>query len=95
MKKQILSRLLALWVIVTLTFILMHSLPGDPFYSEQALPKEIHQALRQHYGLEDPWYTQYLRYLQSIARWDFGPSFRYKDRTVNRSSGMDFQSRRL
>lgn len=74
---------MALWVIITLTFILMQSLPGDPFYAEQALPQQIHEALRKHYGLDDPWYSQYLRYLKSIVQWDFGPSFRYKDRSVN------------
>jgi oligopeptide transport system permease protein len=61
----------------------MHILPGDPFQSEQALPPEIHHALRIHYGLEDPWYRQYVRYLQSIVTWDLGPSFYYKNRTVN------------
>ncbi len=81
--KLLLSRLAALWVIVTLTFIFMHILPGDPFQSEQALPEEIHKALRLHYGLEDSWYRQYGRYLISLASWNFGPSLYYKDRTVN------------
>lgn len=77
------SRLLALAVVVTLTFLLMKALPGDPFNEEQALPKEIHAALRQHYGLDDPWYKQFGRYVTSILTWDLGPSFRYRDRTVN------------
>ncbi len=77
------ARLFALFVIVTLTFALMKVLPGDPFSEEQALPKEIHAALRQHYGLDDPWYQQYGRYVAALIRWDLGPSFRYRDRTVN------------
>jgi oligopeptide transport system permease protein len=76
-------RLLALLAIITLTFTLMKVLPGDPFTDEQALPASIHQALRTHYGLEDPWLTQYVRYLKRIVTWDLGPSFRYKDQTVN------------
>lgn len=81
--KIIISRIITLWVIVTLTFLLMQILPGDPFHAEQALPKEIHSALRKHYGLDDPPFDQYMRYLKSIATWDFGPSFYYTDRSVN------------
>lgn len=76
-------RIFALFIVVTLTFLLMKVLPGDPFTDEQALPKDIHMALRKHYGLEDPWYQQYGRYLSALVRWDLGPSFRYRDRTVN------------
>jgi oligopeptide transport system permease protein len=76
-------RLTALFLVITLTFALMKCLPGDPFNHEQALPTEIHEALRTHYGLNDPWYVQYGRYLKNILTWDLGPSFRFKDRTVN------------
>ena len=37
----------------------------------------------EHYGLNDPWYTQYFRYITQILQWDLGPSFKYKDYTVN------------
>lgn len=78
-----LSRFSSLLIIITLTFFLMKSLPGDPFNQEQALPEQIHKALRNHYGLDDPWYLQYERYIKGIIKWDLGPSFRYQDRTVN------------
>lgn len=81
--KVILLRILTLWVIISLTFLLMQALPGDPFHSEQALPKEIHDSLRRHYGLDDPLYAQYWRYITAVASWDLGPSLIYKDRTVN------------
>lgn len=71
------------FLIITLTFVMMKTLPGDPFAEEQALPPEIHAALIKHYGLDDPLLTQYGRYLSSILRWDFGPSFKFKDRSVN------------
>lgn len=77
------SRLFSLFLIITLTFILMKALPGDPFHEEQALPEQIHKSLRLHYGLEDPFYLQYLRYLKSVFSWSFGPSFRYQNLTVN------------
>lgn len=79
----LISRLVALLAIITLTFLLMKILPGDPFNQEQALPKEIHKALRKHYGLDDPWHLQYVNYLKAVATWNLGPSFRYKDQTVN------------
>lgn len=81
--KRLFSNLIALWVIITVTFFLMKAIPGDPFTQEKALPKEILQSLYEHYKLNDPWHTQYLNYLKSIVRWDLGPSFKYKARTVN------------
>lgn len=81
--KRLIYLLMTFYVIVTLTFLLMKAIPGDPFTQEQALPKEILEGLRHHYGLDQPWYMQYLYYLKSILVWDLGPSFKYKARTVN------------
>jgi oligopeptide transport system permease protein len=75
--------LLSLYLIITATFFLMRLAPGNPFTSEKQLPAEIEAALNAHYGLDDPWYVQYGEYLIRIAQWDFGPSFKYKARTVN------------
>jgi oligopeptide transport system permease protein len=74
---------LSLYLIVTATFFLMRLAPGNPFTSEKQLPPEIEAALNEHYGLDDPWYVQYGEYLVRIVQWDFGPSFKYKTRTVN------------
>lgn len=82
-RKRFFSNLLALWVIVTITFFLMKAIPGDPFTQEKALPKEILNSLYEHYKLNDPWHVQYGNYLKSILVWDLGPSFKYKARTVN------------
>ena len=68
---------------VTLTFILMKSIPGDPFMEEQAIPEEIKQSLFAHYGLDQPFHIQYLQYLKGVVTWDLGPSFKYEGRTVN------------
>lgn len=73
----------SLFIIITLTFFLMKMLPGDPFSDEQALPKEIYDSLLKHYGLDRPWYVQYKDYLLSISSGNLGPSFKYKDLTVN------------
>lgn len=69
-------------MVLTLTFLLMKSIPGDPFQQEQALPKEIYEALRSHYGLNDPLVFQYLRYLEQLLTFEFGPSLIYKGRQV-------------
>lgn len=69
-------------MVLTLTFVLMKTIPGDPFQQEQALPKEIYEALRSHYGLNDPLIVQYVRYLKQLATFDFGPSLVYKGRNI-------------
>lgn len=79
----LITRLVALFFVFVLAFVMMKALPGDPFNDEQALPPEIHQALRRHYGLESPLSVQFYNHLVGILKWDLGPSFRYKDRTVN------------
>ncbi|MGX9135891.1 ABC transporter permease [Rummeliibacillus sp. JY-2-4R] len=87
MVKYILKRLVyilvALFVIVTATFFLMRIAPGSPFASEKSVPPEIQQALNKEYGLDNPWYVQYKDYLVSTAKFDFGESMKYKDRSTN------------
>jgi oligopeptide transport system permease protein len=69
--------------IATLTFFLMKWMPGDPFSEEQGLPKEIHEALNDYYGFNEPWYIQYGSYLKNLLSGDLGPSFKYPGRQVN------------
>ena len=73
----------SLFLIITLTFVFMKVIPGDPFMQEQAIPKEIIKALHKHYGLDDPLLVQYIRYLKGIMHFDFGPSFKYVGRSVS------------
>jgi oligopeptide transport system permease protein len=75
--------LLSLLVVATLTFFLMHSIPGDPFTQEKAIPIEILNAMQKHYGLDKPLIVQYFEYIQGLCRLDLGPSFKYQGRTVN------------
>ena len=69
--------------IASITFLLMKLAPGDPFQDEKGVPAECLLRIRQFYGLEDPLSIQYVRYLQSIFSFDFGPSLKYPDQTVN------------
>lgn len=88
--KKIFSFAITLLVIVTVTFVLMKNIPGDPFSEEQGLPAETVQFLRRHYGLDQPWYLQYTAYLKSIITWDLGPSYTYDHRTVNQIINSGF-----
>ncbi len=72
-----------LFFVITLTFILMKSIPGDPFLQEQAIPEEILKNLYAHYGLDQPIYVQYIKYLKGVVTCDLGPSFKYEGRTIN------------
>jgi oligopeptide transport system permease protein len=72
-----------LFIIVTLSFFLTRLAPGGPFDEERSLPPEIQANLQSAYGLDQPMWVQYTRYLRGLAHGDFGPSFRYKDFTVS------------
>lgn len=80
--KKILILLVSLFMVATLTFALMQIIPGDPFTQEKAVPEEILKAMYRHYGLDQPWYIQYFRYIKGLVTWDLGPSFKYQGRTV-------------
>jgi oligopeptide transport system permease protein len=71
-----------LFIIVTLSFLLIRIAPGGPFDEEKLLPPEILANLKSAYGLDQPLWLQYAHYLRSLLHGDFGPSFRYKDFTV-------------
>jgi oligopeptide transport system permease protein len=75
--------LLSLFLVTTLTFALMHAIPGDPFVQDKAIPEEILKALHKHYGLDQPLYIQFGKYLQGVLHFELGPSFKYEGRTVN------------
>ena len=72
-----------LLLLITMAFFLMRLAPGGPFDTERNLPPEIEANLSAKYHLDDPLLSQYFRYLGQILKLDFGPSFSYKDWTVN------------
>lgn len=82
--KRVLMMLVTLWIIVTLTFSLMHSIPGNPFASESdQLPEQILANLRAKYHLDEPLPVQYLLYLKNLVMLDLGPSIKSDSRGVN------------
>ena len=75
--------LVTLFAIITLTFFLMHAVPGGPFVSDKMMAPEIQAALEAKYHLDQPIWVQYLTYLKGIATLDLGPSFKYPGMSVN------------
>ena len=71
-------------ILVVLSFMLMFSAPGGPFNSERPLPPQVLANLEARYGLDQPYWKQMYDYVVNVVtRFDFGPSFQYRDRTVN------------
>ncbi len=87
MAKFILRRLLeaipTLFILITLAFFMMRLAPGSPFTGERALSAEVLANIESKYHLNDPIGKQYIDYLIQLVHGDFGPSFKYRDHTVN------------
>lgn len=87
MWKYILKRLgymlLTLLAVVSITFLLVHSIPGDPFTSMvEDLPEETRQLYMEKYGFDQPLIVQYVRYIKQLLTGDLGASLRYPGRKV-------------
>lgn len=81
--KRLLWAILTLWVIITITFIIMKIIPGNPFAREGAMPPAVYNNLQRHYNLDKPEIVQYGMYLKSLVQLDFGPSMKSQTLTVN------------
>ncbi len=81
--RRVVSSLLTLLVVITLTFFMMRAIPGGPFTDEKAIPSFVLEKMNEHYGLNDPLYIQYFRYLWNVLKLDLGASYRYEGMTVN------------
>ena len=81
--KRIGLALLTIWVVITITFFVMHAVPGGPFIGEKAVSPEVQAAMEAKYGLDKPLFVQYLTYLKDIVtKFDFGPSLKQRGRNV-------------
>lgn len=90
--KRLVAGVLTLLVLVTLTFALMHAIPGGPFSpaDERNTPQSVLDKINQKYGLDKPVLVQYLNYLKDLATGDLGISFKQEDTTVNELVGQGF-----
>jgi len=87
--RRVLWLIPVLWAVATLTFFLMHAVPGGPFTQEKTLPQSITDALNRRYNLDEPLWKQYLLYLWNLLQGDLGLSFR-GDRDVSELIGRGF-----
>jgi oligopeptide transport system permease protein len=72
---------IALFIIISVTFFISKLLPGTPFADDKLTP-EIRAQLYEKYGLDQPVYVQYVKYMANVAQGDLGNSFYYESRSV-------------
>lgn len=82
-RKRLFYSILTLLVLITITFFMMHSLPGDPFIGEKPLTQEAKAALYAKYGLDQPLFIQYVKYIGNAIKGDFGESIIYKGQKIS------------
>ena len=84
--KYILKRLIlavfTVWVVITITFFVMHAVPGGPFVGEKAVSPAVQKAMEAKYGLDKPLMQQYVTYLKDVLHFNFGPSLKQRGRQV-------------
>ncbi|MDE1493618.1 oligopeptide ABC transporter permease OppB [Xenorhabdus bovienii] len=81
--RRCLEAIPTLLILITISFFMMRLAPGSPFTGERKLPPEVMANIEAKYHLNDPIYKQYFNYLIQLSKGDFGPSFKYKDYSVN------------
>lgn len=73
---------ITLWLIATITFLLMQLLPGTPYTNQERLSPETIAMLNKQVGLDKPVIVQYGIYLSNLLQGDFGISFQFKNQPV-------------
>jgi len=89
--RRIFSSIPTMLILILISFALMRFAPGSPFSTERGLPPEVLANLEAKYGLNLPWFEQLYTYIKNIVfNFDFGPSFKYKDISVNEILAQGF-----
>jgi len=81
--KRVLEAIPTLFILITVSFFLMRFAPGNPFSAEMTMTPEVMANIEAKYGFDKPVYQQYFSYLSGLLQGDLGPSFKYKDFSVN------------
>ena len=81
--RRVLWLIPVLFVVSVITFTLMHLVPGGPWSSEKQVYAGVEKAINAKYHLSEPLWQQYGRWVFDFIRGDFGPSFKYADRSIN------------
>src|SRR5512145_731730 len=74
--RRVLWTIPVLWAIATVTFLLMHSVPGGPFDRDRELPPAQRENLERKYGLDSPLHEQYITYMTNLLQGDLGISLK-------------------
>jgi len=80
--KRFVSMIITLFLVATVTFFLMHAVPGQPFEITRETPEAVKQMLTEQYGLDKPLMEQYLIYMKNLLSGDFGRSMKFKSQSV-------------
>ena len=80
--KRIILAIFTVWVVITVTFFVMHAVPGGPFVGEKAVTEAVQKQMEAKYGLDKPLMEQYWTYLTDVIQFRFGPSLKQRGRMV-------------
>lgn len=80
---RLVQGVITVWFIATVTFFVMHNLPGDPLADDKAVSEKIRENLEAKLGLDKPVVQQYFIYMRNMVGGDFGLSFVHENRRVN------------
>lgn len=83
--RRLLVSIPVIFFMVLATFLLVQAMPGGPFdaVGQRAMPEHVRQLLERRYGLDDPVYVQFGRYVFNLVQGDLGPMLRQRSQTVN------------
>ena len=81
--KRVAMGLLCIFIVATLTFLLMNLVPGGPFTAEKSMSEAAQRALEAKFGLDKPLGQRYLTYMSDLLKGDMGPSLKQRGRSVN------------
>ena len=81
---------ITLWAVFTISFILMHSIPGSPFDMDKQMEPEIKALMIKRYNLHLPLWQQYYLQIWSTVKGDLGQSWRMNDYSVNEIIAQGF-----
>lgn len=81
--KRVAMGILSIFIVATLTFLLMNLVPGGPFVAEKSISKEAQAAMEAKYGLDKPLFERYVTYMTDVVKGDMGVSLRQRGRTVS------------
>ncbi len=94
--KRLAVGVVTLFLLATITFFLMHVIPGSPFAGETSkLPVKVVEKLQEKYGLDRPLFEQYTMYMKNAVRGDFGVSIYRKGRNIDKiiANGLPYTMR--